>query len=228
MFLKRLDIVGFKSFTERTSVPFSQGISAVVGPNGCGKSNIIDAIRCVMGEQSPRLLRTRNMEDLLFNGSLGRSPASVAEVTLTLARDDEIARGQAEISVTRRLYRGGDSEYLINRAPSRLKDLVRFFIEAGMGTRAYNIIEQEKVGRLVDAPPEERRLLIDEAAGITRFKEQKKDSEKRLEIAEQNLATLGTLLADSAKRLAAVTKAAAKAHRWQALRTELRELELVL
>ncbi|MDR1309082.1 MAG: AAA family ATPase, partial [Deltaproteobacteria bacterium] len=228
MFLKRLEIVGFKSFTERTAVAFSPGISAVVGPNGCGKSNIIDAIRWVMGEQSPRLLRTRNMEDLLFNGSLGRSQASVAEVTLTMARELDPAKGQAEISVTRRLYRGGDSEYLVNRIPSRLKDLVRFFIEAGMGTRAYNIIEQEKVGRLVDAPPEERRLLIDEAAGITRFKEQKKESERRLEQAEQNLATVATLLSETARRLSSVTRAAAKAARWQSLRADLRGLELVL
>jgi chromosome segregation protein len=227
MYLKRLEILGFKSFTERTPVSFSQGISAVVGPNGCGKSNIIDAIRWVMGEQSPRLLRTRNMEDLLFNGSMGRSPASVAEVTLTLTKDED-GKGQAEIAVTRRLYRGGDSEYLINKMPSRLKDLVRFFIEAGMGTRAYNIIEQEKVGRLVDAPPEERRLLIDEAAGITRFKDQKKESERRLESAGQNLETVGTLLGETAKRLATVSRAAAKASKWQALKGELRELELVL
>jgi chromosome segregation protein len=228
MYLKRLEIVGFKSFTERTSVDFSRGISAVVGPNGCGKSNIIDAIRWVMGEQSPRLLRARNMEDLLFNGSIGRSPASVAEVTLTLARDDEQQKGQAEVSVTRRLYRGGDSEYLINRIPCRLKDLVRFFIEAGMGTRAYNIIEQEKVGRLVDSPPEERRLLIDEAAGITRFKEQKKESERRLESASQNLSTVALMLAETGKHLASVSRAAAKANRWQAIRAELRELELIL
>ena len=161
MYLKRLEIVGFKSFTERTAVTFGPGISAVVGPNGCGKSNIIDAIRWVMGEQSPRLLRARNMEDLLFNGSQGRPPAALAEVGLTLARDLDSGHGPAEVSVTRRLYRGGESEYLINRSPERLKDVVRFFIEAGMGTRNYSIIEQEKVGRLVDAPPEERRILID-------------------------------------------------------------------
>ncbi|MDR1051832.1 MAG: AAA family ATPase [Deltaproteobacteria bacterium] len=227
MYLKRLEIVGFKSFTERTSVVLAPGISAVVGPNGCGKSNIIDAIRWVMGEQSPRLLRAKNMEDLLFNGSVGRSAASVAEVTLTLSRGGD-GRSPAEISVTRRLYRGGDSEYLINRAPCRLKDLVRLFIEAGMGTRAYNIIEQEKVGRLVDAPPEERRLLIDEAAGITRFKEQKKESERRLESAETNLATAATLMGETHKRLLSVARAAAKALKWRELRERLREFELIV
>ncbi|MDR1297272.1 MAG: AAA family ATPase [Deltaproteobacteria bacterium] len=227
MYLKRLEIVGFKSFTERTSVVLAPGISAVVGPNGCGKSNIIDAIRWVMGEQSPRLLRAKNMEDLLFNGSVGRSAASVAEVTLTLSRGGG-ERAPAEVSVTRRLYRGGDSEYLINRVPCRLKDLVRLFIEAGMGTRAYNIIEQEKVGRLVDAPPEERRLLIDEAAGITRFKEQKKESERRLESAETNLATAATLMGEAHKRLLSVARAAAKALKWRELRERLREFELIV
>ncbi|MDR1658423.1 MAG: AAA family ATPase [Deltaproteobacteria bacterium] len=228
MYLKRLEIVGFKSFTERTSVVLSPGISAVVGPNGCGKSNIIDAIRWVMGEQNPRLLRARNMEDLLFNGSQGRPPAAVAEVTLTLARELDPERGLAEVSVTRRLYRGGDSEYLINRVPGRLKDIVRFFIEAGMGTHAYAIIEQEKVGRLVDAHPEERRLLLDEAAGITRYKEQKKESERRIQSAQQNLVTLAAMMAETKKQLQTVSRAAAKAARWRALRDELRESELAL
>ncbi|MDR3154002.1 MAG: AAA family ATPase, partial [Deltaproteobacteria bacterium] len=226
MYLKRIEIAGFKSFTERTVVPFSKGISAVVGPNGCGKSNIIDAIRWVMGEQSPKLLRARNMEDLLFNGSKGKPPAALAEVALTLARDTE--RGQAEISVTRRLYRAGDSEYLINRSPVRLKDVVRFFIEAGMGTRAYAIIEQEKVGRLVDARPEERRLLLDEAAGITRYKEQKKETERKLEAASRNLETVSLMMAESSRRLASVSRQAAKAARHMTIRDELRLLELTL
>ncbi|MDR2612935.1 MAG: AAA family ATPase [Deltaproteobacteria bacterium] len=226
MFLKRIEISGFKSFTERTVVPFTPGISAVVGPNGCGKSNIIDAIRWVMGEQSPRLLRARNMEDLLFNGSKGKPPAALAEVVLTLARDTE--RGQAEISVTRRLYRSGDSEYQINRNPARLKDVARFFIEAGMGTRAYAIIEQEKVGRLVDARADERRLLLDEAAGVTRYKEQKKESEKKLESASRNLETVALLMADNSKQLAAVSRQAARALKHRAIREELRSLELTL
>ncbi|MDR0550372.1 MAG: AAA family ATPase [Deltaproteobacteria bacterium] len=228
MYLKRLEIVGFKSFTERTTVPFSPGISSVVGPNGCGKSNIIDAIRWVMGEQSPRRLRARAMEDILFNGSKGRAPAALAEVTLVLARELESAPGLAEVGVTRRLYRGGDSEYLINKSLSRLKDVLRFFMEAGMGTRAYNIIEQEKVGRLVDARPEDRRLLLDEAAGIVRFKERKKESERKIESAERNMEAVEALLAETKKSLAEVTKAAAKANRYKAMKEELKELELAL
>ncbi|MDR1039075.1 MAG: AAA family ATPase [Deltaproteobacteria bacterium] len=225
-YLKRVEMVGFKSFTDRTVVPFGTGISAVVGPNGCGKSNIIDAIRWVMGEQSPKLLRARNMEDLLFNGSRGKPASALAEVILTLARDTD--RGMAEISITRRLYRTGDSEYLINRSPSRLKDVMRFFIEMGMGTRSYAIIEQERVGRLVDARPEERRLLLDEAAGITRYKEQKRESERKIESALRNLETVSLMMAENTKRLAQVTRQAAKATRHAAVRDELRRLELAL
>ncbi|MDR1315082.1 MAG: AAA family ATPase [Deltaproteobacteria bacterium] len=226
MYLKRVEIAGFKSFTERTVVPFGAGISAVVGPNGCGKSNIIDAIRWVMGEQSPKMLRARNMEDLLFSGSKGKNASALAEVVLTLAR--ETGRGPAEISVTRRLYRQGDSEYLINRSQARLKDVMRFFIEMGMGTRSYAIIEQERVGRLVDARPEERRLLLDEAAGITRYKEQRKESEKKIDSASRNLETVALVMAENSKRLAQVARQAAKAARSKSIRDELKGLELAL
>ena len=231
MYIKRLEIVGFKSFPERVLVPLSPGISAVVGPNGCGKSNIIDAIRWVMGEQSPRMLRGRNMDDVLFNGSQGRPASALAEVTLTLAREADPAAGRplaAESSVTRRLYRSGDSEYLINRSPCRLKDVVHFFTDHGVGTRAYGIIEQGRVGWLVDARPEERRGLIDEAAGITRYKQQKKEAERKIESAEANLVNVSVIKAETKKQLDQITRAAAKAARYQALKSELRELDLGL
>jgi chromosome segregation protein len=179
-----------------------------------------------MGEQSPKLLRARNMEDLLFNGSKGKGPAALAEVTLTLARETE--KGPAETSITRRLYRGGDSEYLIGRHQTRLKDILRFFIEAGMGTRAYAIIEQEKVGRLVDARAEERRILLDEAAGITRYKEQKKDSERKIEQASQNLAAFGAVMAETKKQLALVARQASQARKYEAIKLELMGLEQTL
>ena len=183
MHIRSLEIVGFKSFPERTRVNLAPGLSAVVGPNGCGKSNIIDAVRWVMGEQSPKTLRGRNMDDVLFNGSQNRPASALAEVTLTLTReaDPETDSGPAETSVTRRLYRSGDSEYLLNRVPCRLKDVVRFFTDQGVGTRAYGIIEQGRVGWLVDARPEERRGLIDEAAGITGYKQQKKEAERKIQ-----------------------------------------------
>ncbi len=231
MYIKRLEIVGFKSFPERVVVPLGPGISAVVGPNGCGKSNIIDAIRWVMGEQSPRLLRGRNMDDVLFNGSLGRPASALAEVTLTLARDKDPRQSQsfaAESSVTRRLYRSGDSEYLINRVPCRLKDVIRFFTDQGVGTRAYGIIEQGRVGWLVDARPEERRSLIDEAAGITRYKQQKKEAERKIEAAEANLVNVSVIKAETKKQLDQITRAAARAARYKALKEELRELDLIL
>lgn len=231
MYIKRLEIVGFKSFPERAVVPLGPGISAVVGPNGCGKSNIIDAIRWVMGEQSPRLLRGRNMDDVLFNGSLGRPASALAEVTLTLAKDKDPNQSQsfaAESSVTRRLYRSGDSEYLINRVPCRLKDVIRFFTDQGVGTRAYGIIEQGRVGWLVDARPEERRNLIDEAAGITRYKQQKKEAERKIEAAEANLVNVSVIKAETKKQLDQITRAAARAARYKALKEELRELDLIL
>ena len=228
MYIKRLEIVGFKSFPERVLVPLSQGISAVVGPNGCGKSNIIDAIRWVMGEQSPKMLRGRNMDDVLFNGSQGRPASALAEVTLTLARDADSAAGAAETSVTRRLYRSGDSEYLINRVPCRLKDVIHFFTDHGVGTRAYGIIEQGRVGWLVDARPEERRGLIDEAAGITRYKQQKKEAERKIESAEANLVNVQVIKAETKKQLDQITRAAAKAARYKALKEELRDLDLTL
>ena len=231
MYIKRLEIVGFKSFPERALVPLSQGISAVVGPNGCGKSNIIDAIRWVMGEQSPRMLRGRNMDDVLFNGSQGRPASALAEVTLTLARDRDPEAGHpvaAETSVTRRLYRSGDSEYLLNKVPCRLKDVVHFFTDQGVGTRAYGIIEQGRVGWLVDARPEERRGLIDEAAGITRYKQQKKEAERKIESAEANLVNVSVIKAETKKQLDQITRAAAKAARFKALKDELRDLDLTL
>lgn len=231
MYIKRLEIVGFKSFPERVLVPLSQGISAVVGPNGCGKSNIIDAIRWVMGEQSPKMLRGRNMDDVLFNGSQNKPGSALAEVTLTLAQDSDPENGiisAAETSVTRRLYRSGDSEYLLNKGPCRLKDVVHFFTDHGVGTRAYGIIEQGRVGWLVDARPEERRGLIDEAAGITRYKQQKKEAERKIESAEANLVNVAVIKAETKKQLDQITRAAAKAARYQALKEELRTIDLGL
>ena len=178
MRIKRLDIMGFKSFPERVQIPLSEGISAVVGPNGCGKSNIVDAIRWVMGEQSPRQLRGRQMDDILFNGAKNHQPSGLAEVTMVLSNESApgvgSGLGPSEISITRRLFRSGDSEYLINRVPCRLKDITQFFMDTGMGTKAYAIIEQGRIGAMVDARPEERRALIDEAAGITRYKLRKR------------------------------------------------------
>lgn len=227
-----MDIMGFKSFPERVQVHFAKGISAVVGPNGCGKSNIVDAIRWVMGEQSPKQLRGRNMEDILFNGAKSHQPAGMAEVTIVMANDsvpgmaDSI--GPSEISLTRRLYRSGDSEYLINKVPCRLKDITQFFMDTGMGTKAYSIIEQGRIGFLVDARPEDRRTLIDEAAGITRYKVQKKEAERKIEATEQNLTHISTVMHETKRQINTLTRAAAKAARYKDLKDQLKQLDIML
>lgn len=232
MRIKRLDIMGFKSFPERVQVPFSPGISAIVGPNGCGKSNIVDSIRWVMGEQSPRQLRGRQMDDILFNGARTHQAAGLAEVTMVLANEGASgpgpSLGPSEISITRRLFRSGDSEYLINKVPCRLKDIVQFFMDTGMGTKAYAIIEQGRIGWLVDARPEDRRALIDEAAGITRYKAQKREAERKIEATEQNLTHISTLMSETKRQINSLNRQANKAVRFKELKTELKRLDLAL
>jgi chromosome segregation protein len=232
MRIKRLEIMGFKSFPERVQVGLPAGISAVVGPNGCGKSNIVDAIRWVMGEQSPKQLRGRNMDDVLFNGAKSFQPSGLAEVTMVLSNENgnghHTSLGPSEISITRRLYRSGDSEYLINKVPCRLKDITQFFMDTGMGTKAYAIIEQGRIGWLVDARPEDRRALLDEAAGITRYKAQKREAERKIESTEQNLQHVEALMAETKRQIISMTRAANKAVRYKEFKKELQDLDLAL
>ena len=169
MRIKKLDICGFKSFMDRAIFHFDDRVTGVVGPNGCGKSNVVDAIRWAMGEQSARHLRGRAMEDVIFNGSESKAPLSMAEVTLTFTNDTpELLpaqyKGFSEITVTRRLFRSGESEYLINKTPCRLLDVSELFLGTGVGTKGYSIIEQGRIGLIVSAKPEDRRRLIEEAA----------------------------------------------------------------
>src|SRR3989338_8471184 len=171
MKIKRIEIIGFKSFMDKTVVTFDKDVTAVVGPNGCGKSNIVDAIRWVMGEQSAKHLRGKNMEDVIFGGSEARAPLSMASVDLTFSTEGYQTPAEylnhSEISICRRLYRTGESEYFINKVPSRLKDITDLFLGTGVGTKAYSIIEQGRVSTLIQSKPEERRVMIEEAAGIT-------------------------------------------------------------
>jgi chromosome segregation protein len=231
MKIKKLELIGFKSFVDRTTVHFDQDVLGIVGPNGCGKSNIVDAIRWCMGEQSARHLRGRSMEDVIFNGSESRSPHDFAEVTLTFENDTptEIPlefREYAEIAVTRRLYRTGDSEYLVNKVAVRLRDVTDLFLGTGAGTKAYSIVEQGKVGLIVSAKPEDRRLLIEEAAGITKFKSRKKQAEKKMELTQQNLLRVGDIVAEIDRNLASLKRQAAKAERFVSYRNELEDLQL--
>jgi chromosome segregation protein len=231
MKIKKVELLGFKSFVDRTTLHFDHDVLGVVGPNGCGKSNIVDAIRWCMGEQSARHLRGRLMDDVIFSGSDSRTPNDFAEVTLTFDNDasGELApeyRDYVEIAVTRRLYRTGDSEYLINKTPVRLRDVTDLFLGTGAGTKAYSIVEQGKVGLIVSAKPEERRLLIEEAAGITRFKNRKKQAERKMELTQQNLLRVGDIVAEIERGLASLKRQAAKAERYVAYRSEVEDLQL--
>jgi chromosome segregation protein len=224
-------MIGFKSFVDKTIVHFDHDVLGIVGPNGCGKSNIVDAIRWCMGEQSAKHLRGRSMEDVIFNGSETRPGHDFAEVTLTFENDDPTDvpieyKDYAEIAVTRRLHRNGDSDYLINKTAVRLKDITDLFLGTGAGTKAYSIVEQGKIGLIVSAKPEDRRLLIEEAAGITKFKSKKKQAEKKMELTQQNLLRVGDIVAEIERNLGSLKRQAAKAERFIAYRNELEDLQL--
>jgi chromosome segregation protein len=237
MRIKRLEICGFKSFCDKTVLTFNDPITGVVGPNGCGKSNIVDAIRWVMGEQSAKHLRGRAMEDIIFNGSESRGPAGLAEVSLTfdmgaLASDAAPggvpwgAVGPSDVVVTRRLYRGGESEYLLGGVPCRLRDIVEFFLGTGVGSKAYAIIEQGRIGFIVSSRPEDRRALIDEAAGITKYKAKKKVAERRMEATRQHLLRVTDIIGEIETRLRSLKLQAQKAERYKRYKAELKDLEL--
>jgi chromosome segregation protein len=234
MHIRKLEISGFKSFVDRTVIQFDHDVLAIVGPNGCGKSNIVDAIRWCMGEQSARHLRGKSMEDVIFNGSESRGPHGVAEVTLTFDNSDlEQAaslpieyRDYPEIAVTRRLFRDGTSQYLLNKTEVRLKDVVDVFLGTGVGSKAYSIVEQGKIGLIVSARPEDRRMLIEEAAGITKYKSRKKASERKMELTEQNLLRVGDRVGELERSVASLQRQAAKAERYINYRNELEQLIL--
>lgn len=230
MRIKRLDIGGFKSFVDKASLDFQQGITGIVGPNGCGKSNVVDAIRWVMGEQSAKNLRGKSMEDVIFGGSELRKPVGMAEVSMVLSTDDGRVSakylGYHEIQVTRRLYRDGESEYFINKTPCRLMDITELFMDTGVGARAYSIIEQGKIGMILHSKPEERRFLIEEAAGVTKFKARKQVALKKIDLTRQNLVRIGDILAEIKRQLNSLQRQAKKAEKFREYREELKELEI--
>ncbi len=230
MKLKTLEICGFKSFVDRTVVRFDHAVTGVVGPNGCGKSNIVDAIRWSMGEQSAKHLRGKSMDDVIFNGSEARGPHSFAEVTITFDNADGNCpieyKDYAELAVTRRLTRDGESTYMINKTQVRLMDVTALFLGTGVGTKAYSIIEQGRIGLIVTAKPEERRHLIEEAAGITKFKAHKQKAERKMDQTRQNLQRIADILGELEKSLSSLKRQAQKAERYKTYRDEQRDLEL--
>lgn len=230
MKIKRLEISGFKSFVEKSTFDFPAGVTAVVGPNGCGKSNVVDAIRWVMGEQSAKNLRGRQMEDVIFGGSESRKPLGMAEVSLVFSTDDGHIPAKylnySEIQVTRRLYRDGESEYLLNKTPCRLMDITELFMDTGVGARAYSIIEQGRIGMILMAKPEERRFLIEEAAGVTKYKSRKQLAMKKIEATRQNLLRIGDIVAEIKRQLNSLHRQAKKAERFKTVREELKGIEL--
>ncbi|MBI5892096.1 MAG: chromosome segregation protein SMC [Deltaproteobacteria bacterium] len=232
MKIKKIEIQGFKSFVDKTIFHFPKGVTAVVGPNGCGKSNIVDAIRWVLGEQNARHLRGKLMEDIIFAGSESRKPIGAAEVVLTLSNEEGLAPQEyanfTEIEISRKLFRSGESEYCINRVESRLKDIVDLFTDTGIGTRAYSIIEQGQVGWLVTAKPEERRMLFEEAAGINKYKHRKDAALRRLEATKENLTRVSDIVSEVKRQLNSLNRQAKKAERFKILRDELKGIELFL
>src|SRR5215208_6860384 len=231
MRIRRLDLVGFKSFMDKTVVAFDEGVTGVVGPNGCGKSNVADAIRWVLGEQSARQLRGRSMEDVIFNGSESKPPLSVAEVVLTFENDrpSELPtqfQGYSEITVGRRLFRTGESEYLVNGVQARLLDVNDIFFGSGIGRTAYSIIEQGRIGQIVSARPEDRRAIVEEAAGITKYKRRREAAERKMEATQQNLMRVADIVQELGKQLETLNRQARKAEKYKAVKAQVRELEL--
>jgi len=230
MKIRRLEVLGFKSFSEKTQIEFPPGVTAVVGPNGCGKSNVVDAIRWALGEQSPKQLRGKSMEDVIFNGSEFKKPLGMAEVTLVFSNENGKPLAEhldfTEISVSRRLFRSGESEYLINKVPCRLKDITDLFLGTGIGHRAYSIVEQGKMEFVLNAKPEERRILIEEAAGITKYKDRKASALRKMEATQQNLLRLSDVIGEIKRQMNSLNRQAKKAERYKGYRDEMRSVEL--
>ncbi|HTG01667.1 MAG TPA: chromosome segregation protein SMC [Nitrospirota bacterium] len=232
MQLKTLEMIGFKSFCDKTVVTFQPGVTAVVGPNGCGKSNISDAIRWVLGEQSAKHLRGDKMEDVIFNGSENRKPLGMAEVTLRLTN----AGGNLpsdfghyeEIEITRRLYRSGESEYLINKIPCRLKDIRDLMMDAGVGAKIHAIIEQDKVDQILSSKPQDRRFLFEEVAGVMKYKARRQEALSKLESTQQNQLRVNDIIIEVKRQLNSLDRQAKKAERYQKLRAEMKDLEFRL
>lgn len=229
MFLKSLEIRGFKSFADKTELKFKKGVTAVVGPNGSGKSNISDAVRWVLGEQSVKVLRGGKMEDVIFAGTQFRKPVGLAQVSLTLDNSDEkLSTEYNEVTVSRRIFRSGESEYLINNSKCRLKDITTLFMDTGIGKEGYSLIGQGKIEAILSGKPEERRALLEEAAGIVKFKNRKEEAEKKLENTDNNLIRINDIISTYEERIEPLRIEREKALKFNELSDNLKKKEVSL
>ncbi|HWB59098.1 MAG TPA: AAA family ATPase, partial [Chthoniobacteraceae bacterium] len=223
MYLQSLELLGFKSFAQKTVLNFHQGVTAVVGPNGCGKSNVLDAMRWVLGEQSAKALRGGEMADVIFSGADSRAALGMAEVSLTFAEcEKQLGVDWNEVRITRRVFRDGQSEYLLNKTPCRLRDIQQLFMDTGIGRSAYSIMEQGKIDLILSSKPEDRRAIFEEAAGITKFKSQRKEAMRKLEATEANLLRVTDIIREVKRQIGSLQRQAGKARRYQALIADLR------
>src|SRR5438045_6424372 len=226
MHLQSLELFGFKSFADKTIFNFHEGVTAIVGPNGCGKSNVLDAVRWVLGEQSAKALRGGEMADVIFNGTDSRKPVGFGEVSLTFTNcGSELGVDWHDVRVTRRVYRDGNSEYFLNKTLCRLRDIQALFADTGVGRSAYSIMEQGKIDLILSSRPEDRRTVFEEAAGITKYKTQKKEALRKLEAREANLLRIGDVSKEVKRQIGALQRQAGKARRYQASHADLQVLD---
>ncbi|GMV53681.1 MAG: chromosome segregation protein SMC [Chlorobi bacterium] len=226
MYLSKLEMVGFKSFGLKTELSFNDGVTAIVGPNGCGKTNIVDAIRWVLGEQKTSMLRADNMEQVIFNGSKARKPLGMAEVSLTIENNKQVLPTEySQVVITRRLFRSGESQYLLNRTVCRLKDIVELFMDTGVGANAYSVIELKMIETILSDKADERRHLFEEAAGVTKYKVRRKEAQRKLEAAQRDIARVQDIVREVQKTVNSLGRQAEKARQHQEISGTLRQLE---
>ncbi|MCJ7484397.1 MAG: AAA family ATPase, partial [Thermodesulfovibrionales bacterium] len=235
MRVDKIELIGFKSFADRTTFHFHPGITCIVGPNGCGKSNIVDAFRWVLGEQSAKSLRGEKMEEVIFNGSTAKKPKGMAEVTMLLSginSAQEYSPGESaealsdSVSVTRRLYRSGDSEYMLNKSQCRLKDIKDLFLDTGLEVKSYSILEQDRIFEILNTKPLERRFLIEEVAGVMKFNVRKKEAISKLESSRANLQRINDIIVEVKKQISFLDRLAKKAEKYKKLTSEIHAIEL--
>ncbi len=228
MYLKRLDLQGFKSFPEKVKLEFNQGVTAVVGPNGSGKSNVSDAVRWVLGEQRAKSLRGDKMEDVIFAGTENRKPLGFAEVSITIDNQDEkLPLEYTEVQVTRRVFRSGESEYRINGTARRLKDIQELFMDTGVGREGYSIIGQGRIDEILSSKGDERRRIFEEAAGIVKYKTRRNEAANKLEKEQQNLLRVDDIIGELEVQLEPLEKQSEKAKRYLTFKEELKQAEVV-